>query len=170
MVRTFLSLGSNLGNRKTHLDRAVEQLRAEGVVVRNSSSVYETEPVGFAEQPWFLNQVVEAETALTPEGLLSACHSVERREGRVRAFRNAPRTLDLDILLYGTSILADPDLVIPHPRMAERRFVLAPLAEIAPLLIHPGLQRTIGSLLEECQDPSTVRVYSPEDSATCPNT
>lgn len=169
MVTAYLSMGSNLGDREAHLDRAAQLLDASGVSVSRLSSLYETEPVGFADQPWFLNRVLKAETDLGPGRLLAACQSVEAQAGRVRSFRNAPRTLDLDILLYGIDIVATPGLVIPHPRMAERRFVLQPLVEIAPTLIHPGLGRTMKSLLEACQDSSRVRLYSHE-SCPCENT
>ncbi len=127
------------------------------------SSLFETEPVGFREQPWFLNAVIEVETRLAPAALLGTCQAIESASGRIRTFRNAPRTLDLDILLYGNLMMSDPGLEIPHPRMAERRFVLEPLAQIAPALVHPVLKKTIRSLLEACPDSSAVRICSPGD-------
>jgi len=142
----YISAGSNIGNREANLDFGARRLGERGKLIR-MSSVFETEPVGYADQPWFLNQVFELETALTPHELLVWCNEIERDGGRVRTFPNAPRTLDLDILLYGDQVISDPDLIIPHPRMTERRFVLEPLAEIAPDLQHPVEKMTIRELL-----------------------
>lgn len=157
MVRAFLLAGTNMGERKANLDFALRSL-SRGGNVRQVSSLFETEPVGYLTQPWFLNQAIEMETGYTPRQLLALCQDIESSGGRVRTFQNAPRTLDLDILLYGECIIAEPDLVIPHPRMAERRFVLVPLAQIAPELVHPLLKKTIHSLLESCPDASEVRI------------
>ncbi|HYK91499.1 MAG TPA: 2-amino-4-hydroxy-6-hydroxymethyldihydropteridine diphosphokinase [Acidobacteriota bacterium] len=157
----FLSAGSNMGNRRENLERALTSLRRAGVKARRVSPFYETEPVGFEEQPWFLNLAVEVETSLDPFELLDACLAIESAQGRIRTFRNAPRTLDLDILLYGDLVISSPKLVIPHPRLEERRFVLAPLAQVAPDVMHPVLRKPIRSLLENCRDSSTVRVFSP---------
>lgn len=159
----YLSAGSNLGDRKAYLERALASLREGGATPRRISSYFETEPVGFREQPWFLNVAIEVETLLSPSELLTTCQAIEAVQGRVRSFQNAPRTLDLDILLYGDLMLNDPRLVIPHPRLAQRRFVLEPLARIAPDLLHPVFKKTIRSLLETCPDPSMVRIYSPGD-------
>ncbi len=159
----FLSAGSNLGDRKANLERAFAALQKAGAKPKRISSLFETEPVGFREQPWFLNAALEVETDLSPLGLLDVCLAIEVAEGRVRSFRNAPRTLDLDILLYGDRVMEDSRLVIPHPRLAERRFVLEPLAQLAPDLLHPVLKKSIRSLLESCPDSSTVRIYSPGD-------
>ena len=120
------------------------------------SSCFETEPVGFLDQPWFLNQAIEMETWLEPRELLFFCQSIEASCGRIRTFPNAPRTLDLDILLYGDAVINQEDLVIPHPRLHERRFALEPLAQIAPEVIHPVLNKSIRLLLEECRDASQV--------------
>jgi len=115
------------------------------LTVVRESSVYETDPVGFLDQPSFLNMVVRIETTKTPLELLAHVLDVEQRLGRVRTFRNAPRTIDIDILLYGDQVIQEPDLKVPHPRMLERRFVLEPLHEIDPDLVHPVTGRTIRS-------------------------
>ncbi|MBN2339359.1 MAG: 2-amino-4-hydroxy-6-hydroxymethyldihydropteridine diphosphokinase [Acidobacteria bacterium] len=156
MNTAWISAGSNVGDRWAQLGRAIAALEACGRVIA-VSSCYETEPVGYGDQPWFLNLAAGLETRLTPHQLLSFCQSIELAQGRVRPFPNAPRTLDLDILLYGDLILDLPDLVLPHPRLADRRFVLEPLAEIAPLLRHPVLNRSVRQLLELCPDRATVR-------------
>lgn len=157
----YLGLGSNAGDRWRHIARALEALAAGGVRVRRRSSCYQTEPVGIAATGWFLNAVVEAETALPPRQLLRAAQRVERQLGRrPRARRGGPparRTIDIDILLYGASVVRTPELEIPHPRMAERRFVLAPLSELAPSLRHPVLGRTVAELLAALADRAAVR-------------
>jgi 2-amino-4-hydroxy-6-hydroxymethyldihydropteridine diphosphokinase len=153
----YLLAGSNLGDRKDHLDCAVRSLAIAGTVLK-TSSCFETEPVGYLDQPWFLNQAIEIETFLIPSGLLLCCQRIETCRGRIRTFPNAPRTLDLDILLYGDLSVNQEDLVIPHPRLAERKFALAPLAQIAPDVAHPVLKKTIQTLLEACPDLSTVRI------------
>jgi 2-amino-4-hydroxy-6-hydroxymethyldihydropteridine diphosphokinase len=158
-----LSAGSNQGDRKANLERALASLLEAGVWPKQVSSCFETEPVGFLEQPWFLNIAIEVETRFTPSELLEACLAIESAQGRIRSFQDAPRILDLDILLYGDLVLNDRRLVIPHPRMAERRFVLEPLAQIAPNALHPVLKKSIHSLLESCPDSSMVRLYSPGD-------
>jgi len=142
----YISAGSNIGDRAANLDFGERRLGEHGKILQ-ASSVFETEPVGFADQPWFLNQVFKLETELPPRELLALCNKIERDGGRVRTFANAPRTLDLDILLYDGLIISEPDLIIPHPRMAERRFVLVPLAEIAPDLPHPVEKKTVRELL-----------------------
>jgi len=154
---TYLSLGSNVGERAEHIARAVAALGDAGVRVLRQSSLYRTEPVDFAVQSWFLNCVVEAETDLMPRRLLRAIRQVERALGSRKLVRRGPRTVDIDILLYGTTRIATPELEIPHPRMAERRFVLVPLAEIAPTLRHPVLQRSVVELLADCPDRSAVK-------------
>jgi len=152
----YISAGSNIGDREANLEFAARRLGEHGKIL-GLSSFFETEPVGYADQAWFLNQAFELETALTPRELLSLCNEIERDGGRVRTFPNAPRTLDLDILLYGDRIISEPDLVIPHPRMADRRFVLEPLAEIAPDFQHPVEKKTIRELLVLCPDTAAVR-------------
>src|SRR5258708_34799211 len=137
MNRFYLSLGSNLGDRAENSRRAVKLLNAKGVRVPRQSSLYETEPMGVRDQGWFLNSVVEAETELMPRQLLGALREIERQVGRQRRAAGEPREMDMDILLFGPSVVRAPDLEIPHPRMAGRRFVLVPLSEIAPGVVHP---------------------------------
>ena len=134
--RVFLSLGSNLGDRQMNLSKAMHLLKPE-VCIDSVSSLYETEPWGVHEQPSFLNCALAANTALTPHELLAKLKSIEKDMGRQPTIRNGPRLIDLDILLYDELILSTDDLIIPHPRMLERAFVLVPLAEIAGSLIHP---------------------------------
>jgi len=158
MNLVYISAGSNIGERESHLEFGARRLGEHGKILR-TSSFFETEPVGYADQPWFLNQVYELETSLTPQETLALCNEIERDCGRVRTFPNAPRTLDLDILLYGDLIISNPNLVIPHPRMTERRFVLEPLAEIAPELPHPVEKKTISELLANCPDTAAARIF-----------
>jgi 2-amino-4-hydroxy-6-hydroxymethyldihydropteridine diphosphokinase len=141
VTRAFLAIGSNLGDRQSHLQSAVDHLaRADGVRVVAVSPVYETDPVGGPVQDDFLNAVVEIDTALDPRALLAVCASAEAAADRVREVRWGPRTLDVDVLLLGDLTSEDPVVVIPHPRMHERAFVLAPLADLAPELVEtpPG--------------------------------
>ena len=155
---TYISAGSNIGDREANLGFGARRLVERGKILR-MSSCFETEPLGYADQPWFLNQVFELETVLSPHELLAWCNEIERDCGRVRTFANAPRTLDLDILLYGDQIICDPGLIIPHPRMKERRFVLEPLAEIAPDLRHPVEKMTVRDLSAICPDTAAIRKF-----------
>jgi 2-amino-4-hydroxy-6-hydroxymethyldihydropteridine diphosphokinase len=141
----YLALGSNLGDRRANLRAAVERMR-EQVVVERVSSVYETEPAYLLDQPRFLNAALRGRTALAPPALLAFLKEIERALGRAAGARFGPRAIDLDILLYGDLALTTDTLTIPHPRMAERPFVLVPLAELAPNLIPPGWPRTVGEL------------------------
>jgi len=152
----YLSLGSNIGDRETHVCDAIARLAAEGRVVA-VSSFYETEPVEVPNQAWFLNCAVALETTDTPEQLMAALLKIERDMGRQRVQEKGPRTIDLDILLFGEAIIDSPDLTIPHPAMHERRFVLAPLAEIAPDARHPVLKKTAQQLLEALPTGQEVR-------------
>jgi 2-amino-4-hydroxy-6-hydroxymethyldihydropteridine diphosphokinase len=145
--KIYLSLGSNLGNREKALTLAIDLLRSPAVTLLRASSVYETEPMDVPDQPWFLNVVLEGETSLFPKQLLAHTARVERELGRRRSVPKGPRTIDIDILLYGRVVVDTPDLVIPHPRLAERRFVLEPLSELAPELRHPVTQRTVSEML-----------------------
>jgi len=141
----YLSLGSNVGNRAGSLHTAIDRLRAFGEVVA-VSSLYETEPVEFTAQPWFLNCAVKLNTEQTPQQLLAGILEIEKQLGRQRTQEKGPRIIDLDILLFGNLVLHGTGLTIPHPAMHERRFVLEPLAEIAPDVLHLVLKRTIREL------------------------
>ncbi len=160
MKTIYLSLGSNIGDRAASIARAIEALDGAGVRVLRQSSLYATEPVDFEPQSWFLNCAVEAETDLMPRQLLRALREIERKLGRKKLVRRGPRAIDMDILFYGTSIVRTPELEIPHPRMAERRFVLVPLAEIAPSLRHPILGMKVRELLAATPDRSSVRPWN----------
>jgi 2-amino-4-hydroxy-6-hydroxymethyldihydropteridine diphosphokinase len=138
-VRAYVGIGANLGDPAAQVRRAIDALGAlPGTRLAAASSLYRTAPVGYADQPDFVNAVAALDTELSPRGLLDGLLAIERDAGRERSFRNAPRTLDLDLLLYGDATLEDDVLTVPHPRMHERAFVLAPLAEIAPDAEIPG--------------------------------
>jgi 2-amino-4-hydroxy-6-hydroxymethyldihydropteridine diphosphokinase len=139
-AQVFLSLGANLGDRLQNLRHALTALRLEGISITRESSIYETEPQEIQHQPWFLNIAVECRTKLFPLQLLAVLRHIEKTLGRDRtaaAISKGPRLIDIDILLYGNTVIDTPELVVPHPRMMDRRFVLAPMAEIAPELRHP---------------------------------
>jgi 2-amino-4-hydroxy-6-hydroxymethyldihydropteridine diphosphokinase len=158
-VRVHLGLGGNVGDRAGCLAAAFEALERGGVQIRKKSPIYETEPVGCAGQGWFLNQAVRGETELSPWGLLTLAKNIESAHGRRPGPRNAPRPIDIDILFLDDAVLRTETLVIPHPRLAERRFVLVPLNDIAPRLVHPVLGRSIRELLRACPDCSKVRLF-----------
>jgi 2-amino-4-hydroxy-6-hydroxymethyldihydropteridine diphosphokinase len=162
MKTIFLSLGSNVGDREQNIAQAIEAMASRGIQVRRQSSLYATEPVDLPMQSWFLNCVVEAQTELMPRQLLHALQELELDLGRRRLVRSGPRVVDIDILLYGSSVVRAPELEVPHPRMAERRFVLVPLRELAPALRHPTLKKTIAELLAESRDRSQVRRWHPQ--------
>ena len=153
----YLSLGSNLGDRAANLSAAIDALPGVGVRAIKISSVYETEPVDYLDQPWFLNCVMEAETSLAPLELLHALRKIEAHLGSKKEFAKGPRLLDMDILLYGRETVVLPELQIPHPRMLQRNFVLAPLAEIAPNLRHPSWTQTVAEFLRNTPDQSKVK-------------
>lgn len=148
-MRAFIGLGSNLGDREANLRQALEYLeQAPDTTVVRASSLYDTEPVGVEDQPHFLNAVAQLDTQLTPRQLLWNLMLVERRLGRVRSKRWGPRTIDLDMLLYEDAVMEEDDLHLPHPELAKRSFVLVPLVELEPLLVHPVTGETMLSLLQ----------------------
>jgi len=155
--KIYLSLGSNIGDRAANLARAIALLGERGVRVLQVSAIYETEPVDYLDQPWFLNCVVEAETELPALELLRALRGIEAEMGSRKLVARGPRLIDLDILLYGQETVHEPELQVPHPRMHLRRFVLEPLAEIAPDAAHPVLGKTAAELLAQVGDRSRVR-------------
>ena len=154
MKTVYLSLGSNLGNRKENLKRALGKLEGEEVIVNRSSSVYETEPQDVIEQPWFLNIAIEAATKLSPMQLLATVQQIEREMGRKRAgtVRKGPRLIDIDILFYEAVVIDTSRLKIPHARLLERRFVLEPLVEIAPELRHPVTKELMKDFLAQVSE------------------
>lgn len=152
----FLSLGSNLGDRLSYLNQAVEELELCGIKCVKKSPVYETDSWGYDDEP-YLNQVLECETFLTPEKLLEETSKIETLLGRKRTLSGyEARTIDIDILFYDSEIVDIPQLKVPHPKIALRRFVLTPLKEIAPDFLHPVLKKTVRQLLEECEDTGRV--------------
>jgi 2-amino-4-hydroxy-6-hydroxymethyldihydropteridine diphosphokinase len=156
--RVYLGLGSNIGDRIKNLESAIKRLEKNPLVaIGNASSFYETEPVGYKGQGWFVNQAVEIETAIAPLGLLRALQGIEKEMGRERRERWGPRIIDIDILFYGNLILAITELTIPHPHIHERRFVLVPLAEIAPSFMHPVFNKSIERLLIDTPDTNQVK-------------
>ena len=159
MTTVYLSLGSNIGDREKNLRDAIAALVEPGARLTRVSSFYETAPVDFTDQPWFLNCVVETETQLPPLELLRALRAIEVQLGSKKEFAKGPRLLDIDILTYGDAAIDTPELQVPHPRMTQRRFVLAPLAELAPDLRHPSWHATVGELLARSKDRSEVRKF-----------
>jgi 2-amino-4-hydroxy-6-hydroxymethyldihydropteridine diphosphokinase len=152
MKTAYLGLGSNLGEREANLARARELLASERLTITRASSVYETAPRDVLDQSHFLNQVIEIETDLFPRQLLAWTQKVEREMGRVKLREKGPRVIDVDVLLYGSAVVNSADLVIPHAALAERRFVLEPLAELAPELRHPVTRRTVREMLAGVAD------------------
>jgi 2-amino-4-hydroxy-6-hydroxymethyldihydropteridine diphosphokinase len=157
----YLGLGSNLGDRARNLRRALEELEAPDLRILRASPVYETEPVEYTRQPWFLNQVAEAETELFPFQLLARAARVERALGRVRGIPKGPRVIDVDILFFARAIVRAAKLEIPHPAIAARRFVLLPLADLAPDLLHPATRQSVRQMLQAAP-PQKIRKVSVE--------
>lgn len=163
-VNVYLGLGSNLGRRETNLSRALSLLDRSGTLTGlQSSSLYETDPWGYVDQPRFLNCVVKAQTALEPTRLLAATQGVERAVGRQATFYWGPRLIDVDILLYGQQVISssEPDLQIPHAHLQDRAFVLVPLAELAGDAIHPSTGKTISELLQQVEGREGVKLWGP---------
>jgi len=156
----YLAIGSNIGDRTANLRGAIDAIKPE-VIATKCSPVYETPPCGFHDQPQFLNQVIEAETDLSPAELLDHLKRTEKSLGREKTFKNGPRIIDLDIIFYDDEVVDSPPLIIPHPHMAERAFVLIPLADIAPQFQHPILKESVSELLSKI-DQTGISEYSSE--------
>lgn len=167
MGLVWLSLGSNLGDRVRNLERALERLRGH-LYIEAISSVYETQPVEVHDQPWFLNIVCQATTPLKPRALLEWLLELEAKLGRRRGERYGPRVIDIDLLAYDDRVIDEPDLQLPHPRIAERRFILEPLREIEPNWRHPVSGVTVGELLAQAPD-AAVRVFAAPPSRSGPS-
>ena len=161
MKTVYLALGSNLGDRAGALQNAIALMESEELQVVGASGVYETEPRDVLDQPWFLNQVVKAETSLFPRQLLSRLKRLELELGRRPSRPKGPRAIDIDILFYGDAVISTPELEIPHEHLGERRFVLEPLAELAPELRHPGTGKTVREMLAGVAG-QRIRLYPPQ--------
>lgn len=158
MVEVYLGLGSNIGDKEGYLTKAV-RLLSELYQIKKTSHLYLTEPVGGIKQEWFLNCVVEIETECDPKRLLSSLHSIERQCGRKKTVKNGPRTLDIDILFYGDQIIKIKALVVPHPQLHERLFVLRPMMDLNPSFIHPLLKKSIQEIIESHPWTKKVTLY-----------
>jgi 2-amino-4-hydroxy-6-hydroxymethyldihydropteridine diphosphokinase len=156
-MKYYISLGSNLGRKRQNLKAAFRMLSEHGIKILRASSIYRTEPVDFRDQPWFLNQVLEVDAPFEPRELLNRIQAVEKDMKRVPRKDRGPRIIDIDILLAGQTIIKSPKLVVPHPRMDHRNFVLVPLAEIAPDAIHPVIRKKIRTLMRFSPDRSVIR-------------
>ena len=162
LKEAYIGLGTNLGNREENLSKAIAMIGEEIGEVVSCSSVYQTEPWGFQSENEFLNAVIKVRTGLKPSGLFGRILMIEALLGRLREGKGySSRIIDIDILLYGGEIINNKNLQIPHPRIQDRKFVLVPLCEIAPALVHPVLKKTFAGLLEECDDESIVKRIKP---------
>lgn len=157
--KIYISLGTNIGNRQQNLETALHEIAAFSTITKKSS-IYETEPVGYKPQPDFLNMVIEIDSELTPSELIIKLCEIEHKMGRVKEIQNGPRIIDLDILLYNDSVINHPDLIVPHPRLVERQFILRPLLEIAPNIIHPILNQDIETLSKILPTTSKVTLWT----------
>ncbi|MCS6936828.1 MAG: 2-amino-4-hydroxy-6-hydroxymethyldihydropteridine diphosphokinase [Candidatus Bipolaricaulota bacterium] len=158
-MRVYVGLGSNLSDREGFINAAIEALtRVPSIRVLRRARLYESAPVGVSDQPWFLNTVVELETTLSPRELLALCKEIERALGRQPRERHGPREIDLDILLYDDLVLREPDLILPHPELHRRRFVLLPLLELTPERVHPVTHQPLSQALELLTD-QEVHLY-----------
>ncbi|MBS1951274.1 MAG: 2-amino-4-hydroxy-6-hydroxymethyldihydropteridine pyrophosphokinase [Cytophagales bacterium] len=156
----LLSLGSNLGNRLLNINQASELMEKEAGVIKKKSLIYETTPWGKKNQPDFLNQVIELDTSLTARELLVVIQNIEKQLGRVRDQKWGARTIDIDILYFGDQVIEEKDLIIPHPLLTQRKFILVPLAKISPGFIHPVLEKNNSVLLQECNDTLNVTEFT----------
>jgi len=168
MVTCYIALGTNIGEREDNLRAALRHLPDVGVHIQRVSSVYETEPLDFVDQDWFLNAVLEGQTELDALDLLRALRIIEAQMGSRKAFAKGPRLIDLDVLLYGMETIDTPELQVPHPRMLDRKFVLVPLAEIAPTLRHPTWKSGVTQLLATTNDHGQVRKFLDASSVWTP--
>ena len=160
MPTVYLALGSNVGDREANLRRAIQLLKHSAITITRLSSIYETEPVDYVDQPWFLNAALEAQTDLLPAQLLATLRGIESQMGNIKVISKGPRLIDLDILLYNDLVIDTPTLQIPHPRMLQRNFVLVPLADIAPHFRHPSWAANVVEILDNSPDHSSVRKIS----------
>ncbi|MHA7102872.1 2-amino-4-hydroxy-6-hydroxymethyldihydropteridine diphosphokinase [Roseivirga pacifica] len=161
MTSIYLLLGTNLGNKSANLQRAKELLTSHAIIIKKESKIYETAAWGNEDQPSFLNQVVEVDSNKSPQRILTLVNQIEEEMGRVRFEKWGERLIDIDILYFGSHEIQNEDLVIPHPEIQNRRFTLAPLAEMSPDFIHPVLKKTQQELLEDSVDPLEVTVWEP---------
>jgi 2-amino-4-hydroxy-6-hydroxymethyldihydropteridine diphosphokinase len=156
MTEIFISLGSNLDDRQGNIRNALNLMTAF-IKLENLSSLYESEPLGYGQQGWFINSVISGKFSKDPLELLRLCKDVETRMGRIPKYDKGPRIIDIDIITFEKLVINTPELAIPHPAMTERKFVLLPLKEITPDFIHPALEKHIDNLILECPDKSVVR-------------